>query len=166
VLRIIRKGINGYRASDLLHPLKYCPGVFPGHLGRHWIHVADSKRKITRAGQIARGLIHTGLKPIYPNNISCERNIRMKSLTEIHVFGSLRKSLEDRNNNPLRIDLQSSTPIIEILKNAKIRPQEVQLTMVNYRATSKDAAVQPGDRLSLFPKEYPIFADWKDLRFK
>ncbi len=90
----------------------------------------------------------------------------MKSLTEIHVFGSLRKSLEDRNNNPLRIDLQSSTPIIEILKNAKIRPQEVQLTMVNYRATSKDAAVQPGDRLSLFPKEYPIFADWKDLRFK
>ena len=90
----------------------------------------------------------------------------MKPLTEIHVFGSLRKSIEDRNNYPLQIDLESPIPIVEILKSVNIEPDEVQLTMINYKATSKDSTVHPGDRLSLFPKEYPIFADWKDFRFR
>lgn len=90
----------------------------------------------------------------------------MKPLTEIHVFGSLRKSIEDRNNYPLQIALENSILIIEILKCVKIEPEEVQLIMLNYKAASKDSTVHPGDRLSLFPKEYPIFADWKDLRFR
>ena len=90
----------------------------------------------------------------------------MKFMAEIHVFGSLKKSIEDRNKYPLKIDLQNPVPIIEILKTLKIEPNEVQLTMINHKAISKVSSLHPGDRLSLFPKEYPIFVDWKDLRFR
>jgi len=41
----------------------------------------------------------------------------------------------------------------------------IQLAMVNYKAVPKDTVIQPSDRLSLFPKEYPFFHDWKDMRF-
>ena len=89
----------------------------------------------------------------------------MKSLTEIHLFGSLRKVIEDIHNLPVRLDLNASTSIADILGDLNIDPDRVQLAMVNYRAVSKGSTISPGDRLSLFPREYPIFADWKDLRF-
>jgi hypothetical protein len=36
---------------------------------------------------------------------------------------------------------------------------------LNNRAVPKNSTIHPGDRLSLFPREYPIFVDWKDHRF-
>ena len=89
----------------------------------------------------------------------------MKPQTEVHLFGSLRKSMEDIHDIPVRLDMDASTSINNILKNLKIDPNRVQLAMVNYKAVSKASSIHPGDRLSLFPREYPIFADWKDLRF-
>ena len=89
----------------------------------------------------------------------------MKPHTEIRLFGSLRKFMEDTQDIPVRLDMDSSTSISDILKNLRIDPDRVQLAMVNYKAVSKASSIQPGDRLSLFPREYPIFADWKDLRF-
>jgi hypothetical protein len=41
----------------------------------------------------------------------------------------------------------------------------VNLVMVNHRSVLKDSVVWPGDRVAVFPKEYPIFADWADHRF-
>jgi molybdopterin converting factor small subunit len=41
---------------------------------------------------------------------------------------------------------------------------KVQVVMVNYRAVAKHSTIHPGDRVSLFPREYPVFADWKDFR--
>jgi hypothetical protein len=38
------------------------------------------------------------------------------------------------------------------------------MALVNHRAVPKTTLIRPGDRLSLFPREYPIFADWKDFR--
>lgn len=51
-----------------------------------------------------------------------------------------------------------------ILTELKIETYRVQLAMVNFRSAAKDAVIYPGDRLALFPKEYPVFADWKDFR--
>jgi len=89
----------------------------------------------------------------------------MKPMTEIHLFGSLRKMVGEQEHHPLKINIEGSMPIIEFLKIVEIEPEDVQLAMINYKATSEYSTVQPGDRLSLFPREYPIFADWKDLRF-
>jgi hypothetical protein len=86
--------------------------------------------------------------------------------SEVHVFlfGSLAKSNKKGENPPLQLDFRAPKPLSEVLKLLKIEPQEVSLAMLNYRSVPKDCLVRPGDRLSLFPREYPIFADWMDYR--
>ncbi len=88
----------------------------------------------------------------------------MRSPIKVYLFGSFQKEGGDPDEPPTQLDLKSPTTLEEVLKSLKIPPDMVQLAMVNYRAVPKDSAIYPGDRLSLFPKEYPIFADWKDLR--
>ncbi len=90
----------------------------------------------------------------------------MKPLTEIHLFGSLRKTFKNHNGRPVQLELEGSMSIMDILRDLTIDLDAIQLAMINYKAVSKDSAVYPGDRLSLFPKEYPIFADWKDFRLR
>jgi molybdopterin converting factor small subunit len=55
-------------------------------------------------------------------------------------------------------------PLPEVLATLGIAAERVQLAMVNHRAVARTTAVSPGDRVALFPPEYPFFADWKDLR--
>ena len=89
----------------------------------------------------------------------------MKIKTQIHLFGSLKKKLGDLYDSPIQLDIKSPTSLGDILISLKIPPDIVQLAMLNNRAVTKDATIHPGDRLSLFPREYPIFVDWKDHRF-
>lgn len=88
----------------------------------------------------------------------------MEPLTQVHLFGSLQKSFGALYDLPVQLDLEAPTPLPEILKRLKIPSEMVQLVIVNHRAVPKDFTIHSGDRLSLFPKEFPIFADWKDLR--
>jgi hypothetical protein len=90
----------------------------------------------------------------------------MKSLIEVCLFGSLRSLLEDLYDSRLQMDLTAPTPLPQVLKNLKIPVHRVQVAMVNYRAVSKNSTIHPGDRISLFPQEYPVFSDWKDFRFR
>lgn len=89
----------------------------------------------------------------------------MKTQTPIHLFGSLKKMLEDLYDFPIQMDLKSPISLADILISLKIPPEIVQLAMLNNRSVPKNSTIHPGDRLSLFPKEYPIFVDWKDHRF-
>jgi len=84
---------------------------------------------------------------------------------QINLFGSLRKIMADLHDFPIRLGLEGTTPLADILRRLEIPSEMVQLVMVNYKAVPKDSTIFPGDRLSLFPKEYPIFVDWKDFRF-
>ena len=88
----------------------------------------------------------------------------MTSLTQVFLFGSLQKRARDVCDVPILLDLHSPTTVLEILEELEISPGMVQLPMVNHRAISKHSTIHPGDRVSLFPKEYPIFADWKNFR--
>jgi hypothetical protein len=65
----------------------------------------------------------------------------------------------------IELDLQVPTGIPDLLDLLKIPATDVSLAMVNHRSVRKDSVIHPGDRLSLFPREYPIFADWLDHRF-
>lgn len=89
----------------------------------------------------------------------------MKSLIEVCLFGSLSKVLGDLYDLPLQMDLNAPTPLLEVLNSLKIPFNRVQLAMVNCRAVSKNSTIHPGDRISLFPQEYPVFADWKEFRY-
>jgi molybdopterin converting factor small subunit len=88
----------------------------------------------------------------------------MKSLTEVCLFGSLRKILGDLHDLPLQMDLNGPISLPQLLRNLKIPFNRIRVAMVNYRAVSKNSTIHPGDRISLFPKEYPVFPDWKDFR--
>lgn len=89
----------------------------------------------------------------------------MRPTTQVCLFGSLQKKFGDKKDLPIQLNLKTPTPLTEVLEALQIPSYVVQLSMVNYRAVPKDSTIYPGDRLSLFPKEYPVFVDWKDLRF-
>ena len=90
----------------------------------------------------------------------------MSQYVDIHLFGSLKETFAGELAAPIRLDLKKPKPIMDIVRNFNIEPDAVQLAMLNFRAVSMETNVKPGDRLSLFPREYPIFSDWKDLRFR
>ncbi len=54
--------------------------------------------------------------------------------------------------------------IQEVLNKLEISLQRVQLVMVNHRSVGPDHLVTPGDRVAVFPREYPFFPDWFPLR--
>jgi len=89
----------------------------------------------------------------------------MERETRVFVYGSLQKMFADQKHNPLRLRLTAEVPMLDVLKNLDIDADKVQLAMVNRRSAARDCRIKPGDRLALFPREYPIFADWKNYRF-
>ena len=89
----------------------------------------------------------------------------MRTYTELILFGSLKKEMADVDDDSIRFELENSMPLLEVLQIHKIPVNMVQLAMVNHSAVPKNSIIHPGDRLALFPKEYAIFADWKDLKF-
>ncbi|MFC1812546.1 hypothetical protein ACFL03_07630 [Thermodesulfobacteriota bacterium] len=89
----------------------------------------------------------------------------MSSNTQLHLFGALKKKMENQYDIPILFGLDAPTPFIDVLARFNIPLEMVQLAMINHRAVPRESVIHPGDRLSLFPREYMVFADWKDLRF-
>ena len=89
----------------------------------------------------------------------------MSQTIQIIYYGSLRKfrdsSLSSSGNN---FPLSEATTLATVMGQLAIPIDAIQLVMLNHRAVSKSAIIRPGDRLALFPMEYPIFIDWKDYR--
>jgi molybdopterin converting factor small subunit len=85
--------------------------------------------------------------------------------THVYLFGSLVSDSVDPSHQPIHLELEAPTPLCKVLDLLPIPSERVQLVMVNHRAVSRDHVINPGDRVSLFPKEYPFFPDWKDFRF-
>jgi molybdopterin converting factor small subunit len=93
-----------------------------------------------------------------------EKEIEMKSDIQIHLYGSLRNIGKKHDKFIIKTGVESKSPLVDILNQVKIPLDLVQLVMVNHKAVYMDSAIYPGDRIALFPKEYPVFADWKDYR--
>jgi len=88
----------------------------------------------------------------------------MKFDIQIHLYGSLRNIGKKNDEFTIRTGLESKAPLVDIIKELKISLDMVQLVMVNHKAVHMDSTIYPGDRIALFPREYPVFADWKDFR--
>ena len=88
----------------------------------------------------------------------------MKGKTEVYLYGSLRRGPGESIASPVLDNLDEPLSLGELIHRLQIQPDQVQLAMINHRAVSPDHVIQPGDRVSLFPREYAIFADWKNLR--
>ena len=83
----------------------------------------------------------------------------------VHLYGSLPKSISHPAGVPLEAYIEAPLPLLSVIEQVGVSPDSVQLVMVNNHSVSQDTIIHPGDRVALFPKEYPIFADWKDHRF-
>jgi molybdopterin converting factor small subunit len=88
----------------------------------------------------------------------------MKAVTNVYLFGSLSKEVKGKGTHPIPYALQAPMSLMEFLDCLEIPSDRVQMVIVNYRAVSLDHAIHPGDRIALFPREYAIFADWKNFR--
>lgn len=88
----------------------------------------------------------------------------MKAVTNVYLFGSLSSEGKGNGTHPIPHALQAPILLRELLDCLEIASDRVQLVMVNHRAVSLDHVIHPGDRIALFPKEYAIFADWKNFR--
>ena len=88
----------------------------------------------------------------------------MKAVTNVYLFGSLSKEVKGNGTHPIHYTLQAPASLNEFLECLEIPSDRVQMVMVNHRAVSLDHIIHPGDRIALFPREYAIFADWKNFR--
>jgi molybdopterin converting factor small subunit len=88
----------------------------------------------------------------------------VKSEILLYVFGSLRNRTASSLESPYRLNIDASASIKGILQRCGISLDQVQLVIVNHRAVPKESMINPGDRVAVFPKEYPVFVDWKDFR--
>jgi len=89
----------------------------------------------------------------------------MESTVRVFTYGSPYTDLGGSSlSGFLKLNLTCAVPLVQLLEELDIEPDLVQLAMVKHRAVPKSAIVRPGDRIALFPKEYPIFADWVSLR--
>ena len=83
----------------------------------------------------------------------------MADPVQIAVFGKFIGGIE-RDSQEGKLPISDSIPVEQLLRRVGIPRESVNLVMVNHRAVTPQARVCPGDRVSVFSREYPIFADW------
>ena len=82
----------------------------------------------------------------------------------IVAYGSLRIQSGATSSAKRAPAIACRQPLHQFLETIGISCNRVQLVMVNHRAAGLDTEVGAGDRVALFPKEYPIFVDWHSYR--
>ncbi len=88
----------------------------------------------------------------------------MNATVTIVPYGSLCRNLAFSQGQCRDQPLAGTRCLAEILTAIGLPAEEVQLAMVNHRPATADTLVSAGDRIALFPVEYPIFADWHAYR--
>lgn len=61
----------------------------------------------------------------------------------------------------IEITLKDGATVQEAIQALELPKERVKLIFVNHTGASLDKRLKEGDRVSLFPAEYPVFADWE-----
>ena len=59
----------------------------------------------------------------------------------------------------IEISLRDESTVLEIIQALGIPTERVKLILVNHTGALLDQLLKKGDRISIFPTEYPVFAD-------
>jgi len=82
-----------------------------------------------------------------------------------YLYGSLGNAgIDSGNHSNKLLALDEATPLADVIRQVNIQVDKVQMAMLNHRAVPKDAIIKSGERLALFPADYPIYPDWNDFR--
>ncbi len=84
-------------------------------------------------------------------------------MVTIHVklMGSLIPDGSPEQQGLIEIALKNGATVMEVIEVLKIPKERLNLIFVNYTGALLDQPLKEGDRVSLFPAEYPVFADWE-----
>ena len=84
-------------------------------------------------------------------------------MVTVHVklMGSLLPYGSPEQPGPIEITLKNGATVQEAIQALEIPKERVKLIFVNHTKAFLDQSLREGDRVSLFPAEYPVFADWK-----
>lgn len=88
----------------------------------------------------------------------------MTAEISLKLYGSLEKAFPHLRNGRVLPREDEAQPLHRFLAALGIDTDRIQLVMRNHRAVGFDSPVRPGDRLALFPREYPFFVDWLAFR--
>jgi len=61
----------------------------------------------------------------------------------------------------VEITIKTGATVQEAIQVLGIPKERVELIFVNHTGAFLDQPLKEGDRVSLFPAEYPVFADWR-----
>jgi sulfur carrier protein ThiS len=72
----------------------------------------------------------------------------MAAFIQIHLFATLASRLPDDAD---RFPIEGETTVADVLADLQVPDHQAKLIFVNGRKTAKDARLQDGDRLGVFP---------------
>jgi molybdopterin converting factor small subunit len=82
----------------------------------------------------------------------------------IIAYGSLQNETGTTSGDEQAYPIEHRQPLCRFLETIDVPGNRIQLAMVNHRTANLDTVVGAGDRVALFPREYPIFVDWHPYR--
>ena len=88
----------------------------------------------------------------------------MSDKITIIAYGSLQNETGATSGGEQVHPIGHRQPLCRFLETIGVPGNRIQLAMVNHRAAGLDTMVGAGDRVALFPREYPIFVDWHTYR--
>lgn len=66
----------------------------------------------------------------------------------------------------IEISLNEGASVRDAIQALRIPEERVKLAFVNHAGAFLDQPLKEGDRVSFFPAEYPVFADWEGIVLK
>ena len=79
----------------------------------------------------------------------------------VKLLGSLPSFAPPSQAGVTQISLKDDSTVRDAIGALRIPADRVKLVLVNHAGAELNQPLKEGDRLSLFPSEYPVFADWK-----
>jgi len=79
----------------------------------------------------------------------------------VKLMGSLLTYAPQSQSELIQVSLQDGCTVWEGIQSLGIPKERVNLILVNHKGALLDQPLKNGDRVSLFPAEYPVFADWE-----
>ena len=79
----------------------------------------------------------------------------------VKLMGSLLPHGSPQQRELMEITIKAGATVQETIQVLGIPKERVKLIFVNHTGAFLDQSLREGDRVSLFPAEYPVFADWK-----
>ena len=76
-------------------------------------------------------------------------------------MGSLLSCSPPGQSGLIEISLRDGSTVLEIMQVLGIPTERVKLILVNHTGALLDQPLEIEDRVSFFPAEYPVFADWE-----